>query len=99
MNPPSAWGSRRPTARYPLPDHALRDRRWRFYAVWGVPNYPGLSGIHVAVGTRAHSGLLALVGGQFDLLLWRRVQNYEEGVQLILERTLGRVPSRTLFIW
>ena len=44
---------------------------WRFYAVWKVPNGPGLAGVHVGRGDAVWKGLVA-VAGSFGGIRWKR---------------------------
>ena len=58
----------------------------RFYAVWrfsgnAAPTPGTLLGVHASFGTVAYQGLLALNGGSFGGLRWRRYPDIEEVVR------------------
>ena len=55
----------------------------RFYAVWSLSKAGGgreFSGVHAGEGTEAYKGLIALNGGSWGGIRWRRFGSYDEAI-------------------
>ena len=99
---PTGWDSKDNVHCNAVPELPAPDGIIRYYAVWNLPGYSHIHGLHAGRGTAAYCGLLRLFPeGRFSTrVAWRRVYSLEQGEQVLEEqRARYGTPRPTPRFW